>query len=533
VSLLTDDAVTALLDAIPDAMVCAGLDGRIVLVNSRAAQLFGYDGAELAGQPVETLVPEAAREAHRGHRAGYARAPQGRPMATGTQFAGRRRDGTTFPAEVSLSVLDTVRGPLILAAVRDITGRLAGLAGPQQVRMQAEADQPEQRNCRSGRLESLGQLAGGVARDVSNLLSVITSYASFVGQEIAGEQPAARWRAIREDVEEIRHAARRATALTEQLLAFARRPPAQPRTLNLGEVVAGIRLLLACTLGAGIKLAVGEMDGLAAVRADPGQIEQVLVELAVNARDAMPSGGTLAIETANTVVGEPDAKTRGGPSSGRYVRLSVSDTGAGMSREISGRAFEPFFTTKPDGAGLGLAAVYGIIAQAGGTARIYSEPGIGTTVTLLLPVSEDVPAGPARPAGRPAPDAAADAARETVLLVEDEAALLKVISRILTSHGYRVVAAANGPEALRALAAQPAGIDVLLTDVVMPHMHGKELAAKVRAVQPGVPVLFMSGYTHGLLSAKGILEPGVQLIAKPFSEEALLARLREILPVKP
>jgi CheY-like chemotaxis protein len=263
------------------------------------------------------------------------------------------------------------------------------------------------------------------------------------------------------------------------------------------------------------------------VLADPGQIEQVLVNLAVNARDAMPRGGKLVIQTTSTDIDQIAAAGHAGLPPGRYVAMKVSDTGTGIPRDVMERVFEPFFSTKPkgEGTGLGLATVYGIITQAGGHVRIYSEPGIGTTLTALLPVTEQAPTA----ATAPPPAETQRGHGEIILVVEDEAAMREVTRRILDRNGYRVVAAASGKEALHILASELEHIDVLLTDVIMPHMQGKELADKICFLQPTAQVVFMSGYTQGLLGAQGVLEPGVHLIEKPFSEASLLTKLHEML----
>jgi PAS domain S-box-containing protein len=514
-----------LLEAAPDAMVCVDRDGQIALVNAQAERLFGYDRGELVGQPVEMLVPDAVRPVHPGHRAGYVADAQPRPMGAGMELAGRRRDGSTFPAEISLSAIDTDEGILVTAAVRDVTERLEVQAERERLRTQAERDKLERQLQQSQRLESLGQLAGGVAHDFNNLLGVITNYAAFVAEEVKkpGHEPG---ESVLSDIEQIQLAAERASRLTHQLLAFARREVVQPRVLNLNEVVASILQLLQRTLGEHIELVTDLDAGLDLVLADPGHIEQILVNLAVNARDAMPGGGMLTIETGNMDADEAYADSHPSLSLGRYVALKVSDNGTGMPAAVIDRAFEPFFSTKPkgEGSGLGLATIYGIVTQAGGSVRIYSEPQLGTAITVLLPVT-DVSA----PVAEPVPDEPEGGGNELVLVVEDEAALREVTRRILSRNGYQVIVAANGQEAIEAAATCKDRIDALVTDVVMPGIQGKEVAKRVRELQPDIGILYMSGYTEGLLSAQGILEPGITLIEKPFTEASMLKKLREIL----
>ena len=521
-----DDRFRGLLEAAPDAVVCVDRTGRIELVNAQAVRLFGYSRDELAGQLVEILVPDAIKAGHPARRAGYVADPQPRPMGAGIELAGRRRDGSTFPAEISLSAIDTGDGILVMAAIRDVTERLELQAERERLKSQAERDRLERQLHQSQRLESLGQLAGGVAHDFNNLLAVISNYAAFVGDEIASREPQDSWQAVRDDVRQIERAAERAAGLTHQLLAFARREVIQPRTLNLNDVVTSVEQLLVRTLGEHVELDTDLGGELCLVLADPGQMEQVLVNLAVNARDAMPTGGRLTISTSSTDIDADHAASRVGLPPGRYACLKVSDTGTGMPKKVADRAFEPFFTTKAkgEGSGLGLATIYGIITQANGYVQIYSEPGIGTTITILLPATsqpaQQTPSRPRVPQG---------AQGETVLVVEDEAAMREVTRRILARNGYEVITAASGRDAIEIATGRPGGIDVLVSDVVMPQMLGKETAERIRALHPAVKVLFMSGYTEGVLDTQGVLEAGVNLIEKPFTEASLLAKLREVI----
>ena len=504
---LSDPLLAGLLDGAPDAVVCVDASGRIVLANAQAEHLFGYGRAELAGQPVEILVPDAARAGHEAKRARYAATPVPRPMGTGLELTGRRHDGRTFPAEISLASIGTEEGLVVMAAVRDVTERRALEAERDRLRTQAERD----------RLESLGNLAGGIAHDFNNLMGIISSYAAFIREEAARER-AADWQAVGEDVQQIEKAVRRAAELTRQLLSFGRREVTQPQILDLNEVIGGLEPLLASTLGGQAELVTEYAARLWPVLADPGQVERVLVSLAANARDAMPGGGTLTIRTGGTEVSAAGDASLDGLAPGRYASVQVSDTGTGMPAEVAARAFEPFFTTKAAGAGpgLGLPTVYGIITQAAGHVEIRSEVGSGTTVEVLLPASAQAAA---RGSGAP-----------VVLIVEDEAALREAARRMLARHGYQVITAASGAEAVKAAAAAPAAIDLLLTDVVMPQMLGPQAAEQVRAFHPSVKVVFMSGYTRGGLDTQGVLDEGVSLIQKPFTEAALLAKIGEVLP---
>ncbi len=419
----TDPVFVSLLEGAPDAVVCVRRDGQIALVNAQTERLFGYRRDDLVGQPVEVLLPEALRAEHPAHRAEYLADPVPRLMGAEQELSGRRRDGSTFPVEVSLSRVDTADGTLVMASVRDTTERLRLQAEGERLRILAERDRMERQVQQSQRLESLGQLAGGVAHDFNNLLAVISNYAAFVSDEVTRTPREVNLQAVREDVGQIQRAAERAAGLTHQLLAFARRDVIQPRPLNLNEVIADVQQLLVRTLGEHVELKTDLSDDLGTVVADPGQIEQILVNLAVNARDAMPSGGTLTVITCNTYVDGTHAASRVGLPVGNYACMKITDTGVGMSREVIDRAFEPFFTTKAkgEGTGLGLATVYGIVNQADGYVQIYSEVGIGTTFLVLLPTAERdaaLAAPPKVPTQR--------GAGETILVVEDEPAMREV-----------------------------------------------------------------------------------------------------------
>jgi signal transduction histidine kinase/CheY-like chemotaxis protein len=379
------------------------------------------------------------------------------------------------------------------------------------------------------RMNSLGQLAGGVAHDFNNLLAVILSYATFVSRrlDMAAESGGdGYWDEARADMEHIRQAVERAAALTRQLLAFASREAIRPLALNLNEVIAHVEELLRRAIGEHIELATSLAEGLQPILADAGKLEQVLVNLAVNARDAMPGGGMLTITTENITTAANSAGD--GPQAHQepHVRLRVSDTGAGMTANVIEHAFEPFFTTKAasKGTGLGLATVYGILTQAGADIQISSRPGNGTTFTIVLPVTDEAAAS----AGPPAP------ARwvphgETILVVEDEDELREVTKRIFAAAGYRVIAAASGPEALETAGHHDGPIHLLITDVVMPHMLGSEVAERIQAIKPGAAVLYMSGYAWPVLASQGRLDPDVVLVEKPFSDADLLGKAGQAL----
>jgi two-component system cell cycle sensor histidine kinase/response regulator CckA len=520
--------VQAILDAAPDAVLGVAGSGEVVLVNAEAERLFGHHRHDLLHMPVTLLLPDGLPVASVVLRTAGDSTPLDAERADAEpdqRWATRRavrRGGVEVPVDIVCSALHTDSDVVIVAVVRDITDRLAAEEESRRLREETDRQRLEARMQQAQRLESLGQLAGGIAHDFNNLLAVILNYASFIVEDAAGTPPAT-------DAEQIARAARRGSDLTHQLLAFARREVIRPRPLNLNAVVTEVHQMLKRSLGEHIALTVRTTAGLPSVMADPGQLEQVLVNLAVNARDAMPTGGRLTIDTALVDVDFEHAAARSGLPPGRYVRLRVSDTGTGMPKEVIDKAFEPFFTTKPSGqgTGLGLATVYGIVTQAGGTVQIYSEPGIGTTFTILLPAT-DAEAHQETPEDMAAGLAGHGA---TVLVVEDESALREVTCRILRRGGYSVLAADGGDEALR-LAAENS-VDVLLTDVIMPNMLGKDLADAVRSRWPDTRVLFMSGYAQPVLTTHGTLSAEVHLLEKPFTSAELMRALHDELRARP
>jgi PAS domain S-box-containing protein len=522
-----------LFDAAPDAMIAIEWDGSVTMANTQAVRLFGYPAGEFIGRGVETLVPEEIRATMEQERTRYFADPETQPLQTGLKMAGLRRDGSTFPAEITLSALPTGNGMAVTAAIRDVSDRVAMDKERERLRAEAERERTERRAQQTQRLESLGQLVGGVAHDFNNLLNVIQGYADFTAEEI---QPLAeadpKLAPVLDDIEQVRVAAQQAARLTRQLLTFARHEVTRPEVLDLNGAVQGAGQLLHRTLGEHIELSISAEPALWPVKADRGQLEQVLVNLAVNARDAMPGGGRLTIDTGNVEVDETYASGRPALTPGRYIRLRVSDTGVGMDRATLDRLFEPFFSTKPKGrgTGLGLATVYGIVTGAGGTIDVYSEPGLGTAFSVLLPATSDRAGVAEVAAGR---SASLEGHGETVLLVEDETSLRDLTSRILTRHGYRVRAMATGTEAIELARALGPAVDLLLTDVVMPEMMGNEVAAAVRAIVPGVPALYMSGYAQPILDSHGVPALSIDILEKPFTEARLLARVRQALDAGP
>ena len=383
----------------------------------------------------------------------------------------------------------------------------------------------EEQLFQSQRMESIGRLSGGVAHDFNNLLTVILTTVSLIDEETGGDHP------LKDDIDEIREAAQRAAGLTRQLLAFSRRQVLQPAVVDLNQLVGDMDRMLRRLIGEDIDLRTSLAADLEPVTADPGQVEQVIMNLAVNARDAMPAGGKLTLETANVVLDDKYTEEHAEVTPGPYVMLAVSDTGVGMDAETCRHIFEPFFTTKDKarGTGLGLATVYGIVKQSGGHIWLYSEPGKGATFKIYLPVRVSAKqAAAADVAGASLPARAADA-RTTVLVIEDEKAVRDLAVRVLEGEGYQVIAAASGADALVVSAGLDGQIDLLLTDVVMPGMSGRQAAEALSEQRPELRVLYMSGYTDNAIVHHGVLDEGTHFLQKPFTREGLLAKVRDVL----
>jgi PAS domain S-box-containing protein len=519
-----EENVRNLFDLAPDAMVAVDSGGIITMANAQAVQAYGYSAHEFIGRPVKTLLPEEWRASlpSVGDR-------RSQPVGQELESAGLRRDGSTFPAEVRLSLLPTEHGTVTVAAVRDVSERLAMEAERERLRAVAEQERFKGRLQQSQRLESLGQLVGGVAHDFNNLLNVIAGYTDFTKEQLTalvGEDD--RLQPVLADVEQVAAAAQQAIRVTRQLLTFSRSEAVKREILDMNQMVESSGELLRRALGEHIDLVISCEPGLWRVEADRGQLEQVLVNVALNARDAMPGGGRLTIETGNAEVDDAYASQRPRLEPGRYCRLAVSDTGTGMDQATIERVFEPFFSTKPRGrgTGLGLATVYGIVTGVGGSIDIYSEQGLGTTVNVLLPATRQSAAAEATP------DLAAAELRgqgETILLVEDEDGLRAMASRLLTRNGYRVCEAEDGADAVR-LAANPAlPIELLVTDMVMPGMLGNEVIDQVQAIRPGLRALYITGYAQQVLDFHGIPARDFDILQKPFTEVALLTRVHRAL----
>ena len=477
-------------------------EGRFLTVNPALIRMLGYAWAE------EVLRLDIGRDV-------YADPEQRNKLLTddaqhneaGTETEWKRKDGSIITVRVSIHAVYGLGGQVECyeGLVGDIT---------QQRSLENQFRQAQ-------RMEAVGRLAGGVAHDFNNILTAITGYSELLLEDLGPKDPK------RADVGEIKAAAMRATALTRQLLAFSRKQVLQTRVVDLNELVQTLDNMLHRLIGEDVRLELSLALALGAVRADPGQIEQVILNLAVNSRDAMPSGGRLTIETANVDLDEAYARAHAGALPGRYVMLAVSDTGVGMDGEIRSHIFEPFFTTKEvgKGTGLGLATVYGIVKQSGGSVWVYSEPGRGTTFKIYLPQVDELP----ETGDLPAPLQPVAGGRETILLAEDDPSVRAIVSDVLTQKGYRVLRAPDGQTALAIARGQPEEIHLLLTDLVMPGMTGRDLAEALTAERSGLRVLYMSGYTDDAVVRHGVLTDGMPYLQKPFAPRALATKVREVL----
>jgi PAS domain S-box-containing protein len=635
-----------LLETLPDAIVAVDRDGTIVQVNSQAQKLFGYDRDELMGQKVEMLVPESYRRQHHHHRDNFAEAPKTRRMGADLDLYGRRRNGSEFPVEISLSPVSTESATFVLSAIRDISDRkriteelrraneelhrktaeqlgeyrsklasiidssedailskdLNGIItswnrgaehmygyAPEEIigkhiSLLTPSDRPDEiseilkkiakgestehyesvRLTKDGRhlnvsisvsplhdaageivgasaivrditaqkraqgqlrqsqkMEAIGRLAGGVAHDFNNILAIINACTEFLRDRI---DPAAEPFLY---VENIKKATDRGRSLTKQLLAFSRTSVIQHTVLDLNERLRDISKLLRPLLGDDVEILIVPKSPSAVVEADPGQLDQIVVNLAVNARDAMPRGGKFILETTAVRFDETFAEQHQAMPAGKYVLLAVSDTGTGMDEATRSRVFEPFFTTKEvgKGTGLGLATVYGIVKQSAGHIMVYSEPGHGTTFRIYLP-SADHKIGLT---SKPEVETASPKREGTILLVEDDDIMRGLTRQLLQEHGYTVFEANDGKSALQWIQSHPGPIDLLLTDVVMRRMSGPELVEQLKASHPTLRVVFMSGYTGELIAEREVLKRGITLLEKPFTRTALLNTIHKTL----
>ena len=635
------------LESIPDAIVAVQHDGTIVRVNSQTEALFGYRSGELLGKKIEILVPERFRPQHKSHRASYAESPKIRRMGAGLDLKGRRRDGSEFDIEISLSPLSLADGTIVLSAIRDISdrkriegelrraheelarrttqeigefrARLAAIidssedaiigknldgtvtawnrgaeriygyapdeivgrnislltpkdrpdeipqilerirrgehfehyetvrvtkdgrrldvsisispirepggqiVGASAIARDVTAQKRAEEHLRQGqKMEAVGRLAGGLAHDFNNILGIITACTELLRTQTAsGGDPS-------EYTANIQKAVERGASLTRQLLAFTRKSPIQPQLIDLNARLKDVTKLIRPLMGDDVEIIINPRCSAAVIEIDPGQFDQVVLNLAVNSRDAMPKGGKFILETALVDLDANFVEQHGPMNAGSYVLLAASDTGTGMDPATVSRIFEPFFTTKEvgKGTGLGLATVYAIVQQGGGYVWVYSEPGSGTTFKIYLPSAEN------KIGEKPQPETEITVRRRegtTILLVEDDEIMLGLTRQLLEANGYSVLDAMDGAAALELMRAHSSRIDVLLTDVVMRGMNGPDLATKILATNPEVKPVFMSGYTGELIAQQSNIKRDVPLLEKPFTRTALWKILDEVL----
>jgi two-component system cell cycle sensor histidine kinase/response regulator CckA len=486
-------------------MVLAGPDNEVVEVNSAFSEMLGYSNENIRGLSMHSLIHPDDRDRIL-HSMCDVR--NGRIKVAQLEHRSIHKQGHTVWVDVSFSLAHDAEddSSYVVMQAQDIS---------QRKKAEAEKDVLESQLRQSQKMEAVGHLAGGVAHDFNNLLAVIGNYADFVAADLGPDSPSG------DDVREIRAAASRGAQLTRQLLTFSRKEVVRPQVVDVRHALADLEKILTRTIGEHIDLRITLPADVANTVIDPGELEQVVMNLALNARDAMSEGGTLTIGSDVVSLDAGYADLHPGLRPGRYVCLNVSDTGTGMDRDVQSRVFEPFFTTKERGAGtgLGLATVYGIATRANGHVTVYSEEGVGTTFRVYLPATEE-------PAAKTEIESTdhARASGESILVVEDEPGLLRVASRILREHGYHCIEASSGKEAMRLLEEESITVDLLLTDIVMPGMSGRQLEER-----SGLPTLYMSGYTDDIVVQQGVLGSGELLVQKPFTGPELIGKVHEAL----
>ena len=483
----------AIIASAQDAILAVDGSGAITLFNPAAERMFGCAADDALGRAATVFLPEMP-SSDNGQNA----------SATIVEW-GLRSDGERFPVEVSQSGADGYGEGSRTLIIRDVTDRR---------RLEAQLRQAQ-------RMEAVGRLAGGVAHDFNNLLTVISGYTEMLLDDLpTGDR-------LRDPVLMMRQAGEQAAALTSQLLAFSRRQVVEPQVIELNSVVSNLTKMLRRLIGEDIELSVALAADLDRVRVDPRQVEQILMNLSVNARDAMPHGGRVTVETANATVDEHFAQFTPGLTPGRYVLLAVTDSGLGMDENTRSKIFEPFFTTKDPGkgTGLGLAMVYSIIQQAKGHIEVYSELGHGTVFKLYLPSVDGVD----QPKEATDDQAASLQGTETILLVEDAEGVRALLQDVLTMYGHQVLVARDGEEGIRLAENHTGPIDLIITDIVMPRMGGRELVERVVTARPTIRALYLSGYTDEAVMRHGVLEAGAAFLQKPFTSRQLMTKVRQIL----
>jgi PAS domain S-box-containing protein len=503
----SSESLSRVISSAADAIITKDLTGVITSWNPAAERLFGYSAEEVLGKPTPMLFPpERANE----EREILARIEKGEKVEH-LESVRIRKDGRPVQLALTISPIRNSEGQITGASkiARDISA---------QKQAEEALRQSEEQLRQSQKMEAVGRLAGGVAHDFNNLLGVILGCAELLAE--SGDLSQVQKRA-----EEIRKAGQRAADLTRQLLAFSRKQMIEPKVIDLNAKISEMTDMLKRLVGEDIEIRTSLPADIGRVRADPSQIGQILMNLVVNAREAMPNGGNITIETQNVDLEEEYAGSHTSVLPGRYVMIAVSDSGIGMDAETSAHIFEPFFTTKPSGTGLGLATVYGAVKQSGGNIWVYSEPGKGATFKIYFPRVD----GSVDSAGATERGAATSKGSETILLVEDSDSLREVTKEFLKIAGYNVVEARDGKDALRVARIHEERIHLLLTDVVMPGMSGRELADEMKRMRPETRVLFMSGYTSNVIVRRGVLDEELSLLTKPFTRSGLTQKVREML----
>ncbi|MBV9147228.1 MAG: PAS domain S-box protein [Acidobacteria bacterium] len=493
----------AILRSSIDCIISMDEHGRITEFNPAAEKLFGHKRDNILGKMIaETIVPASLRAAHSQGLQRYLLTGESRLLGRRYETVGLRADGVEFPLELGIVRVELPGPPTFTAFLRDLS----------------EQKRLEQQLIRAQKMESIGRLAGGIAHDFNNLLTIVMGYTSRL-HEYAGTDEK-----IAHEINGIRRATDRAATLTRQLLAFSRQQVLQPVVLNVNQIVEDIRGMLTRIIPERVEIVAHVDPELGSVSADKGQLEQVIVNLAVNARDAMPNGGRLTLETANVYLDDIYSRAHVTVTPGEYVMLAVSDTGTGMDSATQEHIFEPFFTTKEvgKGTGLGLSSVYGIVKQSGGHIWVYSEPGQGTIFKIYLPRVN----APAQSVTKRWPLAGKQKGTETILLVEDNRELRQLVESALTAQGYRVLSGENPREAERLASGHSGDIALLLTDVVMPEMSGLELAERLQAARKQMKVIYMSGYSDSMVMRGN---GDVKFLQKPFAPAVLTAKVREVL----
>ena len=501
-----------ILESAVIAIITIGDHGLVESVNPATERLFGYSAPELVGHNVKLLMPEPYRAEHDTYLANYLKTGTKKIIGIGREVRGRRKDGTTFPLHLSVSAFEA-------DGRRYFTGMIHDLSDPKHV--EEALWESERRLAEAQKMESVGQLTGGVAHDFNNLLLVITGNLELLEMHLDRDEPKAL-------LKEAQDAAALGSKLTDQLLTFARRRHMDAHVIQLNDLVVGITDMLRRTLGEHITLSTSLAPDVWAIRADAGQFQSAIVNMAVNARDAMPKSGKLVVETRRIVLDTDHADFHSELKPGEYVQLSISDTGGGMPPEVRDRAFEPFFTTKEKGrgTGLGLAMVYGFTKQSGGHVTIYSEVGHGTTINLYFPRAHGTPVAPASGKTKGSVD---PHARETILVVEDDARVRQLTITRLKMIGYKVLQASDGPKAL-AILSRGDHVDLVFTDLIMPGgLSGREVATRAREIKPGVKILLTSGYAEELVHGEDLQREQLKVLRKPYPQAALVVALREVL----